>query len=77
MAGKTHLGCNIPYLFLGQKNDTSLIVVASTHAREHITSLLVARQIYFYLTQSMAQVMEKVYMGDVTANHNLIGALTW
>ena len=53
VVGKTHLGCNIPYLFLGQNTGTNLLVVASTHAREHITSLLVARQIYYYLTQGV------------------------
>ena len=53
VVGKTHLGCDIPYVFLGKKTGASMIVVASTHAREHITSLLVARQIYFYLTQRL------------------------
>lgn len=51
VVGKTHLGCDIPYLFLGQKSGTNLVVVGSTHAREHITSLLVARQAWFYFTQ--------------------------
>lgn len=53
VVGKTFLGCSIPYVFLGDKNDTSVIVVGATHAREHITSLLVARQIYYYLTQKI------------------------
>ena len=51
VVGKTFLGCDVPYVFLGDKNDTSVIVVGAVHAREHITSLLVARQIYYYLTQ--------------------------
>ena len=47
--GKTQLGFEIPYVFLGKKTDTSLVVVGSTHAREHITTLLVMKQIRHYL----------------------------
>ena len=53
VVGKSHLGQDIPYLFLGQKTGTNVLVVGSTHAREHITSLLVARQVWFYLTQKV------------------------
>jgi len=46
--GTTELGQNIPYVFVGNKKGARVLVVGATHAREHITSLLVARQIYHY-----------------------------
>lgn len=43
--GSSEFGLPIPYVFLGNKQNGSIIVTASIHAREHITALLVMCQI--------------------------------
>lgn len=47
--GKTQLGFEIPYVFVGSKTDCCVVVVGATHAREHITAKLVAKQALHYV----------------------------
>lgn len=42
--GKSTLGQDIPYLFIGDKQKNCIIVTGAIHAREHITALLVVCQ---------------------------------
>ena len=46
--GKSVLGQEIPYIFVGRKGGPTLVVVGATHAREHITAKLVAKQALRY-----------------------------
>ena len=58
--GKSTLGQDIPYLFVGQKNGNYMIVQASMHAREHITALLCLCQAKHLLT-SNAKMLGGIY----------------
>lgn len=51
--GKSQLGFDIPYVFVGSKTDVCLVVVAATHAREHITAKLAVRQAQHYLKNNL------------------------
>lgn len=48
--GKSVLGQDIPYAFVGSKEGPAVVVVGATHAREHITARLVAKQALRYAT---------------------------
>ena len=45
--GDSALGQRIPYIFVGKKNEYSMIVQGAIHAREHITALLIVNQAKF------------------------------
>ncbi len=47
--GETELGRNIPFVHVGGESGKQIIITGGIHAREHVSSLLVFRQIIYIL----------------------------
>ncbi len=59
--GKSALGQEIPYVFIGDKQKDCIIVTGSIHAREHITALLVVNQAKHLLKNPSAKLDGGIY----------------
>ena len=59
--GKSALGAEIPYIFIGDKSKDCIVVTGAIHAREHITALLVVNQAKYLLKNSSLLLRGGIY----------------